>query len=85
MAFIVPFIELQRHQTNRIVKKTLRDTLNPFELAETTFIAQYRLPQRLVFELIDEIRGFVDNIGLVPLEIQILSVLNFLASGSYQL
>lgn len=84
MAFIVPFINRQRSQLNTVIKKTLRDTMNPFDLPEKTFIGLYRMPQRFVFDLVDEIRPFVDNIGYVPIEIQILSVLNFLASGSYQ-
>lgn len=42
------------------------------------------MPQRFVFDLVDEIRPFVDHIGYVPIQIQILSVFNFLATGSYQ-
>lgn len=49
------------------------------------FIKQYRLPQTIAFRLIDVIRPFIDDIGEVPLYIQILSVLNFYASGSYQM
>lgn len=49
------------------------------------FISQYRLPQALALQLIDEIRPFAENNGDIPLEIQILVVLNFFASGSYQL
>lgn len=85
MALIIAIINQERRRTNRIVKKQLRDTMNPFELSENSFIGLYRMPQRFVFDLIDEIRPFVDNVGAVPVEIQILSVLNFLASGSYQM
>lgn len=49
------------------------------------FIRQYRLPQHLSFEFIDEIRLFANDLGQVPLEIQVLCVLNFLALGSYQM
>lgn len=42
------------------------------------------MPQRLVFNLIEQIRPFANPTGEIVLEIQILSVLNFLASGSYQ-
>lgn len=48
------------------------------------FIRSYRLPPALALLFIDEIRPFVNNIGEVPFEIQILSVLNFYATGSYQ-
>lgn len=85
MAFVVPFVNQQRSRLNRIIKRNLRDTLNPFDLPERSFIALYRMPQRLVFDLVDEIRPFAVNIGTIPIEIQILSVLNFLASGSYQM
>lgn len=49
------------------------------------FIRNYRLPQRLARNLIEEIRPIAGNIGEIPLEFQLLSVLNFYASGSYQL
>lgn len=84
MAFIVAIIERDRNRLNRIIKRNLRDTINPFDIAEKTFIRQYRFPQTIVHRLIDEIRPFVHNAGEVPIEIQILSVLNFMASGSYQ-
>lgn len=84
MAFILALIERERTKLNRVIKRNLRDTINPFEISENLFIKQYRFPQNLAFRLIDEIRPFVANVGDVPLEIQILSVLNFCASGSYQ-
>lgn len=84
MAFIVALIERDRKRLNRIVKQNLRDTLNPFEIAENLFIKQYRFPQNIAFRLIDTIRPFARNLGEIPLEIQVLSVLNFCASGSYQ-
>lgn len=51
------------------------------------FQRQYRLTKEWTFELIEEIRPFtnVDRLGEIPLEIQVLCVLNFLASGSYQM
>lgn len=48
------------------------------------FIRTYRLPQPIALLLIGEIQPFAQNIGEIPLEIQILSVLNFYATGSYQ-
>lgn len=45
----------------------------------------YRLPPRLAMQLINEIEPFVENIGDVPLHLQILVLLDFYASGSYQL
>lgn len=51
----------------------------------SSFVKQYRMTQRIAFELIDEIRPFADPLGTIPIEIQVLSVLNFFASGSYQL
>lgn len=49
------------------------------------FCRSYRIPKLLVHKLIDEIRPFAHNIGLVPLHLQILSVLNFYATGGYQM
>lgn len=34
MAFIVALIEQQRIHSNRIIKRTLRDRINPFEIPE---------------------------------------------------
>lgn len=85
MAFVVAIIERERTKINRIIKKTLRDTINLFEISESLFIKQYRFPQILAFRLIDAIRPFVRNFGDISLEIQVLSVLNFCASGSYQM
>lgn len=84
MAFIVALIERDRKRLNRIVKQNLRDTINPFEIAESLFIKQYRFPQNIAFRLIDAIRPYARNLGDIPLEIQVVSVLNFCASGSYQ-
>lgn len=50
-----------------------------------SFIKQYRLPQILAQRLIQEIRPFVLNDGQIPLHLQVLTTLNFYASGSYQL
>lgn len=85
MAFIVAAIERERIRQNRILKKTLRDTINPIDISEKLFMKQYRLPQKIAFRLIDEIRPFAGNFGEITLEIQVLSLLNFCASGSYQL
>lgn len=74
MAFIVALIENERNKLNRIIKKNLRDTINPFEISENLFIKQYRFPQQIAFRLIDAIRPFARNLGDVPLEIQVLSV-----------
>lgn len=49
------------------------------------FCRAYRIPQNLVHLLIEEIRPFVRNRGLVPLHLQVLSVLNFYATGGYQM
>lgn len=42
------------------------------------------ISQALARRLVEDIRPFAGNVGDVPLETQILSVLNFYASGSYQ-
>lgn len=85
MAFIVALIENERNKLNKIVKRNLRDLLNPFDMAENLFIRQYRFPQNIAFKLIDTIRPYARDLGDIPLEIQVLSVLNFCASGSYQM
>lgn len=47
-------------------------------------MGRYRLPQILVHRLVEEIRPHSGELGQVPLHIQFLTVLNFYASGSYQ-
>lgn len=87
MALIAPIIirEIERIKYHRLIRENLRDTLNPFEIPQRDFVALYRMPQCLAFKLIDEIRPFSFETGDIPLEIQVLAVLNVLASGSYQM
>lgn len=87
MAFIVALIERERERNrlNRVIKRNLRDTINPFEISENLFIKQYRFPPTIALRLIDTIRPFAGDLGDISLEIQLLSVLNFCASGSYQM
>lgn len=87
MALIAPIIirEIERIKYHRLIRENLRDTINPFEIPEKEFIALYRMPQYTAFHLIDEIRPFCGENGDIPLELQVLAVLNFLASGSYQM
>lgn len=49
------------------------------------FCRAYRLPKLLVHQLIEEIRPLARNNGSVPLHLQTLSVLNFYATGGYQM
>lgn len=49
------------------------------------FCRAYRMPKFLVNQLIEKIRPFARGIGSVPLHLQVLSVLNFYATGGYQM
>lgn len=58
MAFVVAFIHRNRVRQNRIIKKQLRDNLNPFELPQNVYvfyhqlcIEKYYLPNKKLFLL----------------------------------
>ncbi|XP_055319316.1 putative nuclease HARBI1 [Sitodiplosis mosellana] len=85
MAWIIPLEYSEDRNRMRIIRKYLRDVMNPFDLSENLFCRAYRIPKLLVHQLIEEIRPFAQNIGLVPLHLQVLSVLNFYATGGYQM
>ncbi|XP_067636002.1 putative nuclease HARBI1 isoform X2 [Eurosta solidaginis] len=70
----------------RLKLASLRDTEDPFLLQEETFQRFLRFPKTLCWELIQELKphdNYVRN-SRIPFEIQFISVLYFLANGSYQ-
>ncbi|GAB0098321.1 Harbinger transposase-derived nuclease [Sergentomyia squamirostris] len=72
----------------RTERRYLRDTHNPFHIPEWMFMYYYRLPPTLAMNFIAEIEEFImdsPDLRRIPLHIQVLCVLSFLTSGSYQL
>ncbi|XP_034256143.1 putative nuclease HARBI1 [Thrips palmi] len=68
-------------------RRNLRDTSDPFNVTYETFTKSYRLSQDLVFSLIELIQPFIARRNsplAVPLELKVLAVLSFYATGSYQ-
>lgn len=64
----------------------MRDAQNPFELPQQEFVAQFRLNQDLVLQIVNILRQDLEKqrvTGLSP-EIQVLIAIGFFAHGSYQ-
>ncbi|XP_034250956.1 putative nuclease HARBI1 [Thrips palmi] len=79
----------RRRQINQLIllRRRIRDAHDPFDVTRETFIASYRLTQDLVRSLVVLIRPHIPRTTsplAVPLEIKILCVLHFYATGSYQ-
>lgn len=63
--------------------RSVRDTANPFELAERTFVRHFRLTRAAAREVINLIRPY-GNTKRIPFDLAALGTLFFLAHGSYQ-
>lgn len=74
--------------TLRVLRRTLRDGQNPFEVTtEEHFVDLYRIPKVLCLELINELIPFLPNSSRkhsISSQIMVLSALRFFASGSFQ-
>lgn len=78
--------ERVRRFERRIERRLLRDAQNPFELPQQEFIAQFRLTQDMVMQIVNNLRHDLQKqrvTGLSP-EIQVLVAIGFFAHGSYQ-
>ncbi|XP_034245508.1 putative nuclease HARBI1 [Thrips palmi] len=80
--------ECQRQKYLLIIRRRrLRDESDPFDVTYAAFKKVCRLSQDLVFSVIDLIRPFMRRRSsplAAPLELKVLSVLSFYATGSYQ-
>ncbi|KAJ8675924.1 hypothetical protein QAD02_011710 [Eretmocerus hayati] len=66
-------------------RRLLRDTSNPFMIGDETFRLEYRMYPWMAIELFNGIAHALPNhYAGVPADLQFLSVVGFLASGSYQ-
>lgn len=69
-------------------ERVFRDTSNPFEWPEEIFIRNYRLPRPSVFQLCDKLRNELTHSTkrnhALTVEMQVLIVLRFLGTGSFQ-
>jgi len=78
--------ERVRRIERQLERRLLRDAQNPFELPHDEFIAQFRVSQELVMDIVNILRQYLQKVrisGLSP-EIQVLVAINFYANGSYQ-
>ncbi|XP_071570182.1 putative nuclease HARBI1 [Temnothorax nylanderi] len=78
--------ERVRRLERKVERRLMRDAQNPFELPRHEFIAQFRLPQGLVMQIVNALRQDLQKqriTGLSP-EIQVLVAIGFFAHGSYQ-
>ncbi|XP_019894036.2 putative nuclease HARBI1 [Musca domestica] len=90
---IILYYISQRHRIEqrnslRILRRSLRDHHNPFEIAtEESFFELYRMPKHLCLELIEELKPFLPKsrrVHAIPCHLIVLSSLRFFATGSFQ-
>ncbi|XP_034233028.1 putative nuclease HARBI1 [Thrips palmi] len=79
----------RRRQINGLIlrRRRIRDFGDPFDVTHEAFVGSYRLSQDLVRSLLDLIRPHVRQTTsplAVSLEIKVLCVLQFFATGCYQ-
>ncbi|CAI6359977.1 unnamed protein product [Macrosiphum euphorbiae] len=74
------------HQRFTLHKRILRDSYNPFDLSDFNFKKLYRLPKNVIFDIIENLRPVLTKTrkNSLSVEIQVLTTIQFLASGSYQ-
>lgn len=76
-------VDVRRMHLHR--KQFIRDTSDPFTMGERVFKKHYRMPPHIAIHLIEMLRPhLVDHSQGIPVHFQVLSVLRFLAEGSYQ-
>ncbi|KAL5236982.1 hypothetical protein ACI65C_004392 [Semiaphis heraclei] len=68
----------------RVERKVLRDTQNPYDLPINEFMNTFRVSPELAMDLTNIIRNSLKRSSGLPIEIQVLVVVNFYAKGSYQ-
>ncbi|XP_032664673.1 uncharacterized protein LOC116841142 [Odontomachus brunneus] len=74
-------------RASRIMRRRIRDMLDPFDLPENEFIGLYRLSRNMVRALIAALEPHLPlrrKVIGIPNELKILCALNFYAQGSYQ-
>ncbi|XP_011866534.1 PREDICTED: uncharacterized protein LOC105561292 [Vollenhovia emeryi] len=82
------FLMRHRESTMLRIRRRLRDASDPFSTPENEFTSIYsRLSREAVWMLIEELRPLLPvpkRRHAVPVELQVLCALNFIAAGSYQ-
>ncbi|XP_024867004.1 putative nuclease HARBI1 [Temnothorax curvispinosus] len=77
----------ERQNNLNLIRRRLRDTQNPFDIPDSSFLKLYRLPKVATQQLIEELINFMPvpkRTTAIPQNLQIFATLYFLASGSYQ-
>lgn len=70
---------------NALVKRLLRDTSDPFRIGDNLFRKLYRMPPPIAMLLITRLEPYLSSSEYsIPIHLQVLSVLRFMAVGSYQ-
>lgn len=69
----------------KIQLRSLRDTLNPFQVSESSFKKSYRMNQTIALILIDLLKPHdLHPWSDIPFYLRVLAAINFFATGSYQ-
>ncbi|KAK9686642.1 DDE superfamily endonuclease [Popillia japonica] len=68
----------------RIIRRNLRDTMNPFEMSDMHFKQLFRLDKISLINLINNVGRVTDRLGSIPLHLKVLTTLHFTATGSFQ-
>lgn len=82
-SFIVVLMmeEKMKKKRNRVLRRTLRDASDPFDLPEREFINIYRLPKETTKFLIVTIENIIQNDGrrsdAIPAELKVSTCLSF--------
>ncbi|KAG5893544.1 hypothetical protein JTB14_013629 [Gonioctena quinquepunctata] len=85
--FFQEFENIENREIIRLQYRHIRDTSNPFELQTEKFTKLFRLNKMAAFDLIEELREFVDERtreDTVPFHLQVFASLQFFGHGSYQ-
>lgn len=69
----------------RIIRRHVRDVLNPFDIPGPYFKQMYRLDHQSTINLIHRIEPHYNALhSRIPLHLKVLCMLNFMATGSFQ-
>ncbi|KAJ8679222.1 hypothetical protein QAD02_015009 [Eretmocerus hayati] len=76
----------RRFRERRFIQRSLRDASNPFDMDPESFRRLYRLWPRVALNLVDMLRDTLleDAQTKIPVHLQVLITLRFLAEGGFQ-
>ncbi|XP_001605652.1 putative nuclease HARBI1 [Nasonia vitripennis] len=78
-------VEMEFQRMHMAWKRTVRDMSDPFTMGDNVFRKHYRMIPAIAIHLIELLRPqLIEHEQGIPVHLQVLSVLRFLAEGSYQ-